>query len=129
MKQLSLFGVVLLCGLAPASFSQAQSWSCDDLSNLPQQGMNYCAGEIYRKVDRQLNDVWKYAYRGSKGSSGETPPLLAAQRAWIGYRDSQCEAESASFEGGSIQPFIRLTCLGRITRNRTEELRRFAEDN
>jgi uncharacterized protein YecT (DUF1311 family) len=51
--------------------------------------------------------------------------LLTAQRAWLAYRDAACEAHASPFEGGSLQPLIRATCLSEITAERTRMLLEF----
>ena len=55
--------------------------------------------------------------------------LLKAQRAWIDYRDGQCEAEGAQFAGGSIRPLITISCKTTLTRKRTEELLQMMQEN
>jgi uncharacterized protein YecT (DUF1311 family) len=49
--------------------------------------------------------------------------LRKAQRLWIPYRDAACEAAAAPYQGGTIQPLIRLGCLTDLTETRTKELR------
>jgi uncharacterized protein YecT (DUF1311 family) len=49
--------------------------------------------------------------------------LGRAERAWLGYRKSNCAAEASIYEGGTIQPLIQTRCLARVTRARAEELR------
>ncbi len=107
----------------------AQNWDCGDPGNLPQQGMNFCAAQAFDRADRALNVAWK-AVRKNTGSTTDKPDLLLrSQRAWIEYRDRQCEAEGSKFYGGSLQPFIIATCRTRLTQQRTQELLLFDEEN
>lgn len=127
--------------LALAGFpAAAQDWNCSDPGNLPQMGMNYCAYEDWQKADRELNAVWPKARAHMKAIDADSreffpeqaigaESLLKAQRAWIDYRDGQCEAEGAQFAGGSIRPLIVNSCLADKTRQRTEELLRLMETN
>ncbi|MEO9540490.1 MAG: lysozyme inhibitor LprI family protein [Lentilitoribacter sp.] len=111
--------LVLSAITAPAI---AQDWDCSNAGELPQQGMNYCAAQDFHKADLALNAAWSLIRKDAiKRSDGEDP-LLTGQRAWLDYRDNQCEAESLVFEGGSLQPFINASCRARTTRARTEEL-------
>jgi len=121
--------LVLLAG-SPA---HAQDWDCTDSGNLPQQGMNHCAYVDWQTADRALNIAWAKVREHMKGldaSNREYYPaqangedsLLKAQRAWIDYRDGHCDAEGASFTGGSMQPLIINSCKASMTRKRTEEL-------
>ena len=128
-------------GLACLSAAPAlsQDWDCSKAGDLPQQGMNYCAYEDWQTADRALNVAWKKVREHMKSvdetnreyypdlANGEES-LLKAQRAWIDYRDGHCEAEGASFTGGSIQPLIINSCMASMTRKRTEELLQLMEE-
>jgi uncharacterized protein YecT (DUF1311 family) len=118
----------------------AQDWDCSKPGDLPQQGMNYCAYEDWQKADEALNALWPKVREHMKSvdrDSREYFPeqangaenLLKAQRAWIDYRDGQCEAEGAQFAGGSIRPLITLSCKATMTRKRTEELLLLMQEN
>jgi uncharacterized protein YecT (DUF1311 family) len=48
--------------------------------------------------------------------------LAESQTAWEEYRDKATAFEAAFYKGGTIQPQIRLLCLTRLTKIRTEEL-------
>lgn len=128
VRRLSIIiGISLLCAAVPRS-ALSQSWECGERSNLPQQGMNHCAWQDYRQADRVLNKAWQTLRKNSAQESGRPDLPLEAQRAWLTFRDKQCEAEGSKFEGGSLQPFIISTCLTRLTYNRVDEIQRFAED-
>lgn len=86
--------------------------------------MNACAATAYSQADDALNAVYKQAAAAAKGQGDDGPALLlAAQRAWIAYRDAACAAEVAPYAGGSIQPLVQAQCLERLTRARSEDLR------
>ncbi|MEP2979357.1 MAG: lysozyme inhibitor LprI family protein [Lentilitoribacter sp.] len=115
-------GSCFLVFSALATPTIAQDWDCSKTGELPQQGMNFCAAQDFHKADAALNAAWSLIRKDAiKRSDGEDP-LLTGQRAWLDYRDNQCEAESLFFEGGSLQPFINASCRARTTRARTEEL-------
>lgn len=82
--------------------------------------MNECLPSAYSDAERDLNAL--YTAVKSKLESGSIEKLQVAQRAWIRYRDSDCEAEAGLYEGGSIQPAVRSGCLERVTRARIAEL-------
>lgn len=83
-----------------------------------QPDMNMCAEYEYVKADLDLNRV----YRDLAGRREERDPgkLRKAQRAWIQWRDANCEYESSDIEGGSLQPLVTLNCKRRVTRERIE---------
>jgi uncharacterized protein YecT (DUF1311 family) len=52
----------------------------------------------------------------------ELAKLREAQRLWIQFRDANCNAEYALYEGGSAGPMVKVACIEAVTRHRTEEL-------
>lgn len=49
--------------------------------------------------------------------------LRRSQEAWIAYRDLHAQLRSCNLEGGSLQPWMQIQELTRLTAIRTEELR------
>lgn len=130
-----LCGCVLLVD-APASSEEAPSVDCKDAQT--QSDMNICAAQDYEAADKVLNrqwlatkkaaTAWDDVVAGEGRARGAEERLLKAQRAWLAYRDSQCETLGFSFEGGSIQPLVVSNCLADLTRKRTEELGQLAKE-
>ncbi|WP_291276110.1 lysozyme inhibitor LprI family protein [Flavobacterium sp.] len=85
-----------------------------------QAEMNETAFKSYQKVDTELNKVYKHLLKVLE--EDEIKMLVKAQKDWIKFRDSHCEFEAHEYEGGSIQPLIRLTCLEVQTKKRIEDL-------
>jgi uncharacterized protein YecT (DUF1311 family) len=52
--------------------------------------------------------------------------LIAAQRAWLQYRDAHCQSEGYEARGGSLELLLVSTCKRRLTEERTEQLRSLA---
>jgi uncharacterized protein YecT (DUF1311 family) len=86
-----------------------------------QAEMNSCAGKAYEKAAAELNA----AYRELKErAQGETAKLLvAAQRAWVTFRDAECALAASGSAGGSVQPMVVSNCLEDLTRKRIAELK------
>jgi uncharacterized protein YecT (DUF1311 family) len=100
--------------------------------------MNLCAYQAYQAADGDLNVDYKRAMAYLKQADldylpeGAVPGVIMlrdAQRAWIKFRDKNCEVETLAFRGGTIVPLIRATCLEEMTRARSEQLRRIWEEN
>jgi uncharacterized protein YecT (DUF1311 family) len=124
----------LVAGLLLAAVSTAAAEDDVDCNNaMAQQDMNYCAYKDYEAADAELNAVWKDARKVAKeldaelsdDLKGADKALLAAQRAWIAYRDSQCELAGFEARGGSMEPMLVSGCLADLTRKRTSQLREF----
>lgn len=102
---------------------RAQS-AADCIAPQAQQLMNACAAREYQQADAALNTAWKSA-KSFADAIGRGDALLQAQRAWLQYRDAACDVHASPFEGGSIQPLIRATCLAELTAQRTRMLLEF----
>ena len=127
--------ILALIGCFAATQASAQQSAC--ANPITQLQINNCAHEMWMAADGDLNADYKYARFFLKAvdsdlpidSQGGAKALLLAQRAWIIYRDQSCIAESAIYTGGSLRPLIVLGCKERLTRARSEDLRRIFEEN
>ncbi|MBY6088863.1 lysozyme inhibitor LprI family protein [Maritimibacter alkaliphilus] len=122
-------GAMALVLSALASAGQAQDCSAP----VTQIDMTTCAGRAFETADAALNAAYTQAMALAKergpvpaGQDTDADLLRAAQRAWIPFRDAACEAESTLARGGSLQPMLKLNCLERLTRQRTEDLKIFS---
>lgn len=111
--------------LVALAFVPAGAWAGSDCADAGTQAqMNECAMASYQRVDDALNAVYKQAAARAKSAGGQVPTLLlAAQRAWISYRDASCKAEAELYAGGSIMPLVHANCLQRLTGQRIGDLR------
>ncbi|MBA3669321.1 MAG: DUF1311 domain-containing protein [Sphingomonas sp.] len=99
----------------------AQETACMD-ADQSQQGMNMCAGAAFERADTALNAEWAKVTAAYKGDAAAKKLLLEGQRAWLKYRDAQCQMSAYDSIGGSIWPLLNSGCLGSLTRQRTQEL-------
>jgi len=116
---------LLTVGLVPSPAGAQAEPDCTAPQNTVE--MHYCADQAYQAADADLNHVWR-SMRGHL-SKDEKALLLKAQRAWLKFRDANCDFAASPYLGGSIHPVILLTCLETMTRERTEELRAMLEQN
>jgi uncharacterized protein YecT (DUF1311 family) len=107
-----------------SSQSQTTSDPCKGAST--QKELNDCAADQFRRSDEELNRVYKRIF--GRLESAHRAKLLDAQRAWLRYRDLNCEAER-DFRGGSLGPTLQAFCLKSETESRTKELVRIYEDS
>ena len=115
----------LLFGLSTIASSKclAQHMNAEDA---PCQGLSMmdwkaCIGAAYERADTELNQYYRRIEALETGTNLKN--LKSAQRLWIQFRDANCEAEYALYEGGSAAPTVRLACLEAMTRHRTDELK------
>jgi uncharacterized protein YecT (DUF1311 family) len=100
-----------------------------------QMDMNICANSDYQAADRELNAQYRKTRAAmvsfdadlEDNLKGAEKALVKAQRAWVDYRDGECEAEGFAARGGSMEPMLVSNCLATLSRQRTKELRRMAD--
>ena len=109
----------------------------DCVKLVTQTDMNVCSFRDYLRSDIELNRVWSQLtsrYRG-KGKGAKPEPqsefglLLDAQRAWLSYREKQCDGEGMRYEGGSMRALVENSCREKVTLQRIDELKHLLEDN
>ena len=121
-----MHGWIVICA-AVLVLAAKPAWADDCSTANTQTDMNACAYQAYLKSDAGLNATYRAitARLQGKDAADIRQSLVAAQKAWIGFRDSQCDFEASGVTGGSIQPMIRAMCLDHVTRSRTAELQTF----
>jgi uncharacterized protein YecT (DUF1311 family) len=139
-----VFGLLLftLLGLTPQDVKkQTTSKEPKDLcdSAMTQLDMNQCYGDQYSKSDAHLNVLYQKVIqlleedmRSSvhqqdedqrKHSEMAIQKLKATEKAWIAYRDLQCDAARFEYEGGSMNPMIWAICMTAVTEHRISDLK------
>ena len=131
---------ILALGVLAAP-AQAQDFDCSKPEDLPQMGLTWCAGQEFQKTDAELNALWPKLMADAKARDADSADFIkdlgvpttqqalrAAQRAWIDFRDRQCELESYEALGGSMQPMLAESCKADMTRKRIEALSTLFDD-
>lgn len=110
----------------PAYAVEPAPWVCDNAPNNAQHIR--CADAEFKKHDAELNQVYDRLLRqlDSKPEPGYGPPpreaLILSQRAWLAFRDTNCNWNATTFYGGTQQAVIRVSCLALATKDRVDEL-------
>ncbi|HEX8190127.1 MAG TPA: lysozyme inhibitor LprI family protein [Pyrinomonadaceae bacterium] len=99
---------------------QAAEDPCDPEAQRSPQLMA-CAGRKFEEAAAGLKRVRDGLYSDLEPRS--RVKFRAAERLWLGYRKANCDAEASIYEGGTIQPLIRLRCMTRVTLERADELK------
>jgi uncharacterized protein YecT (DUF1311 family) len=110
-----------------------------DTAGATQMELNRCYNEQYKKVDAHLNVVYrkvmellelelKYSQRHPeeeqiKHAQTAIQKLKATEKAWISYRDMNCEAAEFEYGGGSISPMMWSICMTTVTEHRIADLK------
>lgn len=110
----------------------------DCVNAVVQQELNYCAAQDFYEADETLNAQWQITAAEMHRRDAELTAsdrevrredwpgyfetMLAAQRAWLTYRDAHCDSEGFRYWGGSMEPMIVAGCRAALTRERTQQL-------
>ncbi|WP_423203967.1 lysozyme inhibitor LprI family protein [Pseudomonas kribbensis] len=115
----------LLLALTPFLFTSIAHAAVDCANASDQATMNQCAGQEYKAADKELNAVYQQITARLKDNAEGKKLLISAQRAWIGFRDAECNFSASGVAGGSVYPLIYSNCLTSVTKVRTEALKQY----
>ena len=100
-----------------------------------QSELTICAYQEFERADRDLNHLWARLIakarscdrsadcgRTASDQRSEEQILRKGQRAWVQFRDAQCEYEGLDERGGSMEPMTVNLCLARLTHERIKQL-------
>jgi len=82
--------------------------------------MAQCFSKAKASSDEKLTNLYKKVL--SKLDGDDADRLKRVQRLWDEYREANCSAERALYDGGSAAPVVYLACLDALTKARTKEL-------
>ena len=117
---LTLFATLLMALPAAAqTANRTKSAACDGTT---QSEMSACAQDALQHADTALNASYRRLTARLSGTPAAARSLVEAQRAWIRFRDAECDFSTVGYEGGSIRPMLTSQCLERMTRQRTAAL-------
>ncbi|WP_297506363.1 lysozyme inhibitor LprI family protein [uncultured Caulobacter sp.] len=85
--------------------------------------MNACLARQQTAVEADLNRYYGAAVKRLRAEKGDAltkalPSLIKGQRAWLAYRDGECGAVEAYWNGGTIRTAMALNCRISLTRLR-----------
>ena len=132
MRLISWFsGIALATTLSGAALAD----NLDCRNPQTQSDMTACEQQRQSDADAALN----VQYRKTRGAAveidknldenlrGAEKALVKAQRAWVDFRDGQCEASGFGMRGGSGEPMLVAGCTADLTDKRTAELKELAD--
>src|SRR5262245_3185360 len=106
----------MLAGM-PASLAA----NCNDSSN--QMQLNICADQDFKAADKALNATYQEITKQMSQDAEGKKRLVAAQKAWIGFRDAECAFQTGNSIDGSIYPMLVGICKTTLTKKRTLDLK------
>ena len=129
--------MILATMLALTAAAQNPEIDCDKA--MAQFEFNACAYKEFERADAAMNAQWKVTAarmkkidaefdRTQDNRPGYFDTLLAAQRAWLTYRDQHCASEGYTMRGGSAEPMVISGCQTQLTDARTKQLKDLLEE-
>jgi len=82
--------------------------------------MAQCFSKAKASSDESLTALYKKVLGKLDGDNADR--LAKAQLLWTEYREANCLAERALYQGGSAAPVVYVACMDAMTRARTNEL-------
>lgn len=125
--------LTVAAGLCLGPLALAQQPDCKNPQT--QTDMTSCAVSDFEAADKALNAQWKITRKAftdrdmelDGDMKGAEKALLKAQRAWIDYRDGECEAQGFSARGGTMEPMLVAACKADLTKARVKQLKSLVE--
>ncbi|RVV99886.1 DUF1311 domain-containing protein [Mesobaculum littorinae] len=123
-----------LAGPTVAQSADDKAAGLDCANAMTTRDMAECAKQDWQSADDALNAAYREAVERARQIDGANEPdgaasteaaLRAAQRDWVSFRDSACEAETRVYGAGTMAPIVGFSCRERLTRQRTEDLTEF----
>ncbi|MBY3594386.1 lysozyme inhibitor LprI family protein [Rhizobium bangladeshense] len=123
-----------MCLIGPAMLLASGALSAEDIdcqNPRTQSDMTSCEAARHETADKALNEQYKKTRAAmiaidkdlDGDMKGAEKALVKAQRAWIDYRDAQCDAFGFQARGGTMEPMLVAGCLAEETDKRTKELK------
>ncbi len=106
--------------LLAAGVAQADDKINCKSGDLNQMQLDQCAGQDFTAADAKLNALYKMMM--SKYDAANSALLKSSERAWIAYRDAQCDFATNGTAGGTINPMMDTICRTDKTNARIKEL-------
>jgi uncharacterized protein YecT (DUF1311 family) len=121
---LALPWVVASTALAAEAPTSAAHTACMDKSGGVTSAMLDCIATELQRQDARLNKAYRAAM--TPLSASRKKQLLAAQRAWLAFRDANCQFY-ADPDGGSVVTVVVNDCVLSATASRAFELENLAD--
>jgi len=127
--------LILVCAsmflLTAPSANAADDQSCWDKAK-SQYDLNICGNKDLQKIDADLNALYQRILKEYADDPKFIDKFRASQRAWIKFRDAEMEAlfpphDEDPMYYGSVQPMCEASWLVILTKQRIEQLRKWAD--
>jgi uncharacterized protein YecT (DUF1311 family) len=119
--------LIAVSTIASVASAQQPTIDCNDWTTkgLSQLEMNACAWQDAKTTQEKLAQLLKELRKRFATNGLRLNQLEETQKSWERFVQEDCNLESASYEGGSMQPMVEALCRANATTQRIERLRLF----
>ena len=126
--------LVLACA-GPALADDIPGCDNESLNNME---LDQCAGKAFKAADKELNAIWPQVLAAIDSRAADMPAdaakdwktsMIDAQRAWVTFKEDDCNAVQYEWYGGSGASLAVTSCLYHHTADRTADLKARYLDN
>jgi len=122
----------LICAVLLLASGRAAALDCANALTTPD--INECASVEQKKVEARLNTTYKtvLAYLDhadpiiKDDAASAKLKLIEAQRAWIKFREADCQAQYEFNASGTIRTVLWISCMQAHAEQRTRDLESFS---
>lgn len=117
---------ILAAGLLGLVSSPA--WAAEACEKaVSQAAIDECFDRAAKAADARLNQLYAQMLARLKNPDNQATRkhLVAAQRAWIAYRDAECGFAVSGMGGGSAMSMLYSTCMEHVTSQRVADFGRY----
>ena len=111
--------LVLIALLVCSGVVRTAHAKCENTST--QMEMSECVGKALQKDDGALNALYGQIQRRLKPEPDTAKLFTSTQRAWVSFRDAECNFATSLSVGGTIHPMMVNMCMDQMTLKRIEE--------
>jgi len=104
-------------------FASSHAADCANASD--QMTLNECANNDYKKSDAELNKLYKEIRNRLNQQPDTAKQLVAAQRAWIVFRDAECDFATFNSKDGSAYAMLVNMCRDGLTQARIKDFKAY----
>jgi uncharacterized protein YecT (DUF1311 family) len=127
----ALFALMFVSASAVAvGATYDQSVDCSDRERLNNYELNQCQGRAIEKADFELGAAYKALM--DKTRAAKRPLLIAAEKAWIAWRNRECDLTAEVVDGydksGTGYGLSWGICRANLTTERTNQIRAYLRD-
>ncbi|WP_396331611.1 lysozyme inhibitor LprI family protein [Burkholderia anthina] len=97
----------------------------DLIPNCSSSESSSCLKVFVDKADARLNLLYQGLLRQLNSEPEVKQALIESERRWIAFRDANCRIPSAYYRG-TLHDYMVQSCMFDLTKQRAEELRKFA---